>query len=151
MHKYGLVCPVRTANPYRRMAKALATNHVATNVVNRKFKRQPRKVLLTDITYLFYKNGKYYLSTIVDAYTHEVLTYCVNQGLKVYFVLDTVDMLIVEHGSTLDNETIVHSDQGCHYTSYAFIEKRRRQILYNPCPGAATVGITRRRRASLAT
>ena len=39
------------------------------------------------------------------------------------FVLDTVDALIEEHGSTLDNETIVHSDQGCHYTSYAFIQK----------------------------
>lgn len=29
MDKYGLVCPVRKANPYRRMAKALKTNHVA--------------------------------------------------------------------------------------------------------------------------
>ena len=33
------------------------------------------------------------------------------------------DRLIAEHGNTLDNETIVHSDQGCHYTSYAFIQK----------------------------
>ncbi len=27
------------------------------------------------------------------------------------------------NGCTLDNETIVHSDKGCHYTSIAFIEK----------------------------
>ena len=39
------------------------------------------------------------------------------------FVLETVDQLVAEHGSTLDNDTIVHSDQGCHYTSYAFIQK----------------------------
>lgn len=31
--------------------------------------------------------------------------------------------ILTPHGSTLDNETIVHSDQGCHYTSYAFIQK----------------------------
>lgn len=123
MNKYHLLCPIRKANPYRRMAKALATNNVAPNVVNRDFKKNPRKVLLTDITYLFFENGKCYLSTILDAFTHEVLAYKVSRSLKVDFVLDTVDALVSEHGSTLDNETIVHSDQGCHYTSYAFIQK----------------------------
>ena len=123
MHKFGLKCPIRKANPYRRMAKAIATSTVADNIVNRDFRREPRKVLLTDITYLFFKNGKCYLSTILDAYTHELLAYRVSQSLKVDFVLDTIDQLISEHGSTLDNETIIHSDQGCHYTSYAFIQK----------------------------
>ena len=123
MDKYHLFCPIRKANPYRRMAKALATSNVAPNVVNREFKRQPRRVLLTDITYLFYDGGKCYLSTILDAFTHEVLAYQLSRNLKVDFVIDTVEQLIKEHGSTLDNETIVHSDQGCHYTSYAFIQK----------------------------
>ena len=124
MRKYGLFCPIRKANPYRRMAKALATNHVAENVVNREFRRGARKVLLTDITYLFFGNNeRCYLSTILDAYTHEVLAYCVSLSFKVDFVLETTDRLIAEHGCTLDNETIVHSDQGCHYTSHAFIRK----------------------------
>ena len=123
MKKYDLRCPIRKANPYRRMAKAIATNNVAPNVVNREFWREPRKILLTDITYLFFENGKCYLSTILDAFTHEILAYRVSLSFKVDFVLETVDLLIQEHGSTLDNETIVHSDQGCHYTSYAFIQK----------------------------
>ena len=124
MNKYNLFCPIRKANPYRRMAKALATNNVAPNVVNREFKQKPRRVLLTDITYLFFGDvGRCYLSTILDAFTHEILAYCVSQSLKVDFVIATVDQLVAEHGSTLDNETIVHSDQGCHYTSYAFIQK----------------------------
>ena len=125
MRKYGLFCPIRKANPYRRMAKAMQTSNVAENIVNREFKREPRKVLLTDITYLFFKNGKCYLSTILDAFTHEVLAYRVSLSLKVDFVLETTDQLIAEHGSSLDNETIIHSDQGCHYTSYAFIQKLR--------------------------
>lgn len=125
MKKYNLTCPIRKANPYRRMAKALATNNVAKNIVNREFRQEPRKVLLTDITYLFYDGGKCYLSTILDAYTHEILSYQISQNLKVGFVLDTIEQLIKQHGSTLDNNTIVHSDQGCHYTSYAFIQKLR--------------------------
>ena len=123
MQKYHLVCPIRTANPYRRMAKALATSKIADNRVQRIFRQRARKVLLTDITYLFYDEGKCYLSTILDAFTREVLAYQLSTSLDVTFVLDTVDQLVIEHGSFLDNETVVHSDQGCHYTSYAFIEK----------------------------
>ena len=32
MKKYNLFCPIRQANPYRRMAKALKTNNVADNI-----------------------------------------------------------------------------------------------------------------------
>ena len=123
MKKFNLVCPIRKANPYRRMAKALATSNVAPNIVKREFKQEPRKVLLTDITYLFFEGGKCYLSTILDAFTREILAYQLSMSLKVDFVLDTVDQLVEQHGCTLDDETIVHSDQGCHYTSYAFIQK----------------------------
>jgi transposase InsO family protein len=123
MKKYDLICPTRKANPYRRMAKALATNNVVQNIVNRDFRREPRKVLLTDITYLFYGNEKCYLSTILDAYTHEILAYQLSRSLKVDFVIETIEQLIDSHGSTLANSTIVHSEQECHYTSYAFIQK----------------------------
>ena len=124
MRKFGLKCPFRKANPYRRMAKALQTSNVAPNLVNREFSlKGPRKVLLTDITYLFFAGGRCYLSTILDACTHEILAYCVSMSLQVDFVLDTVDKLEAEHGSTLDDSTVIHSDQGCHYTSYAFIQK----------------------------
>lgn len=124
MKKYGLFCPIRQANPYRRMAKAMKTSHVAPNVVDRKFGEfPPRRALLTDITYLFYNNGICYLSTILDACTHEILAYKLSENLKVDFVLDTVDELQKRYGAELDSETIVHSDQGCHYTSNAFIEK----------------------------
>ncbi len=123
MCKYGLKCPIRKANPYRRMAKALKTNTVFPNIVNREFVRKPRNILLTDITYLFYNGGVCYLSTILDAFTREVLAYELSESLKVEFVLSTVEKLTKEHGCTLDNEMIIHSDQGCHYTSIAFIEK----------------------------
>lgn len=123
MKKFGLVCPIRKANAYRRMAKALKTNNVADNLLQREFECYgPRMVLLTDITYLPYNGTFAYLSTILDAFTKQVLAYVVNNSLEVDFVLETVNILIRDHGVSMNQETILHSDQGCHYTSYKFIE-----------------------------
>ena len=121
MKKYGLECPIRKANPYRRMAKALKTNNVADNLVQRQFEQYgPRMILLTDITYIPY-NGKHaYLSTILDAYTKQILAYSISDNLQVDFVLDTVRKLLKNHGNQISGDTIIHSDQGCHYTSYSF-------------------------------
>ena len=122
MNKYGLKCPIRKANPYRRMAKAIKTDSVAENLVNREFREHgPKKVLLTDITYLFYNSGsRAYLSVIKDAYTKQVLAYVPSESLEVDFVLETINKLLHNHGVSLSQETIVHSDQGCHYTSISF-------------------------------
>ena len=63
-----------------------------------------------------------YLPSILDAFTKQILSYVVSDSLEVDFVLDTVTKLINNHGSTLQAEAILHSDQGFHYTSYRFIE-----------------------------
>ena len=124
MKKYGLRCPIRKANPYRRMAKAMSTSYVAPNLLNREFEDHgPRKVLLTDVTYII--NGKAprcYMSTIIDACTKELLAWVLSMSLEVDFVLDTVNQLIDNHGVTLSTETLIHSDQGAHYTSVSFVQ-----------------------------
>ena len=123
MKKYGLRCPIRKANPYRRMAKAMKTNNYAPNLLDREFECYgPRLVLLTDITYIPWCGTFLYLSVIMDAYTKQVLAYVLSPSLEVDFVLDTVNMLIQEHGVSLHAETLIHSDQGCHYTSLKFID-----------------------------
>lgn len=123
MKKYNLICPIRKANPYRRMAKALKTSNIAENLVNREFtKYGPRKILLTDITYIPYNEKFCYLSTILDAFTKQILSYVLSDSLEVDFVLETVNILIEKHGIDITTETIIHSDQGCHYTSCSFIQ-----------------------------
>lgn len=53
MKKYGLCCPIRRANPYRKMKNAMKTNNYAPNLLDREFESYgPRLVLLTDITYI---------------------------------------------------------------------------------------------------
>lgn len=80
MKKYGLVCPVRKANPHRRTAVALKTRNVAANLLQREFECYgPRMVLLTDVTYLPYKGKFAYLSTIIDAYTKQILSYVLSE------------------------------------------------------------------------
>ena len=102
MDKYGLMCPIRKANPYRRMAKALRTSNVADNLLKREFTEHgPRRVLLTDITYIPYNGTFAYLSTILDAYTKQILSYVLSDSLEVDFVLETVEKLIREHGVEL--------------------------------------------------
>lgn len=123
MKKYGLFCRIRKANPYRRMAKAIKTNNIVPNIVNRDFIQEPRMIILTDITYLFYgkERKKAYLSVMKDAFTNEILSYVVSDSLEVDFVLITVKQLFEKHGATIKTkETICHSDQGSHYTSIEF-------------------------------
>ena len=123
MKKYGLICEIRKANPYRRMAKAIKTNNVADNLVKRQFEAYgPRMVLLTDITYIPYRGIFAYLSTIIDAFTKQILSYVLSESLEVDFVLETVNLMIEKHGMALTTGTIIHSDQGCHYTSCSFIQ-----------------------------
>ena len=127
MAKFNLICPLRGPNPYRQMAKAIKTSNVAANLLQREFDAYgPRIVLLTDITYLPYDGIFAYLSTVLDAFTKQILSYVLSPSLEQDFVLETIRKLIDNHGVSLHAETIVHSDQGCHYTSHKFIS-----ILYD--------------------
>ena len=54
-------------------------------------------------------------------------------SLEVDFVPETINKLVEYHGVSLQAETIIHSDQGCHYTSHKFInilyDKKLRQSM----------------------
>lgn len=134
MDKFNLSCPYRGPNPYRRMAKAFKTSNVADNLLQREFKAYgPRIVLLTGITYLPYNGTFAYLSTVLDAFTKQILSYVLSPSLEMDFVLKTINKLVEDHGVSLQAETIIHSDQGCHYTSHKFInilyDKKLRQSM----------------------
>ena len=124
MKKYNIICPIRKANPYRRMMKATREHSVLPNSLKRNFKQDiPGKVLLTDITYLFYGKGqKAYLSTIKDASTNEILAYNVSDSLKLDIATDTIHKLKKNRSIKLHKDAFIHSDQGVHYTSPIFQE-----------------------------
>ncbi|NEU26074.1 IS3 family transposase, partial [Paenibacillus polymyxa] len=118
MKKYGIVCPFRKANPYKRMMKATQEHRVVPNLLNREFKQDiPGKVLLTDITYLYYGTGKKaYLSTIKDSSTNEILAYHVSERITMDLATDTLLKLKKNRRFKKAKGAFIHSDQGTHYT-----------------------------------
>lgn len=118
MKKYGIKCPIRKANPYRRMMKATHEHRVVPNLLNREFKQDvPGKVLLTDITYLFYGQGKKaYLSTIKDGSTNEIVAYHVSDRITMDLATDTLLKLKKNRRFPKAKNAFIHSDQGTHYT-----------------------------------
>jgi transposase InsO family protein len=58
----------------------------------------------------------------MDAFTREVLAYVLSLSYEVDFVLEAVNILMAKHGGELHTDALIHSDQGCHYTSHKFLE-----------------------------
>src|SRR5699024_1442149 len=75
MRKSGLVCPMRSSNPHKQMAKAKNKHTTKSNAVQRQFNAYgPNVVLRTDITYMYYgRTQKAYLRTMKDAYSNQIL------------------------------------------------------------------------------
>lgn len=125
MRKFNIFCPIRKANPYKRMAKATQEHSTVENQLERQFDQGiAHKVLLTDITYLPGSDGFMgYLSTVKDGATKEILAHYVSDNLKLDISLNTIDRLMSAHGATLHKDAFIHSDQGVHYTSPKFHKK----------------------------
>lgn len=125
MRKYRLITKIRRANPYRKMFKATQEHRTCPNLLNREFNQaEPGKVLLTDITYLYYANGqKAYLSCVKDGSTNEILAHYLSTSLEMNIVYKTLERLKEANQNGFHPEAILHSDQGFHYTHPLFQAK----------------------------
>ena len=122
MKKYDIICPIRRANPYKKMMKATKDHRVVKNILNQQFEQAtPGKVFLTDITYLFYGKGqKAYLSTIKDCATNEIVAYDISKNIMLDLVTETIQKLLDNPQVKIMPGAYIHSDQGAHYTSPCF-------------------------------
>lgn len=123
MKKYHLVTKIRRRNPYKMIMKKTQAHRTFDNLLDRKFRQiVPRKVLCTDITYLHYGIGRTaYLQAVKDIATHEIVSWELSDNLSMGFVLKSIDNLVSIKISK--NESMIHSDQGFHYTNPEFIAK----------------------------
>ena len=78
----------------------------------------PLKKLLTDITEVQCADGKLYVSPVLDCYNGEIVALEMRDNMKKELCIDTVRQLRQKYGRL--EGTILHSDRGCQYTSYAF-------------------------------
>ena len=93
MKKYNIVCPIRKANPYRRMMKATQEHQVVPNLLNRQFKQEITGKSASyryHLLYYYGKGQKAYLSTIKDGSTNEILAYNVSDRITMELATDTL-------------------------------------------------------------
>jgi putative transposase len=122
MHKFNLKAIIRQAKPYKKLAKATHEHKAVPNHLNRNFNQgEPRKVFLTDITYVYYGSGQpAYLSCVKDAVTREIIAFHLSRSLKMGIVYHTLEKLSDSLNDLIHPEAIIHSDQGVHYTHPEF-------------------------------
>jgi transposase InsO family protein len=123
MKRMKLVAKKPQKDAYKHQA---THDHVCAspaNEVAREFFIGPRKVILTDITYLYYGRDRslFYLCVFRDAYTRENLGWHAGNRMDVGLVRAAYDKMMVNHGKELKKSHVfVHHDQGSQYLSTDF-------------------------------
>lgn len=111
MRELGLFCMVRIKK-YRSYKGDVGK--IASNLLNRNFAAEcPNEKWVTDITEFKLCGKKLYLSTILDLYNSEIVSYTIYQRPRLSMVMDmlreAVKRLPQRHA------LVLHSDQGWHY------------------------------------
>lgn len=120
--KYGLVTLVRSKSPYRAAFKKGEEHRAVPNLLERNFNPMKGEICLsTDITELRYRNGqKAFLSATKNLRTKEIVSFEVASRPSMSLVVEDLDKYFGSLSKKERTRTIVHSDQGLHYTSYQF-------------------------------
>ncbi len=118
MRKYGL--EVRYKKVYKRnYMKKYIEDNVKENILEGDFKSSKKnEKWVTDITYIIYENQAVYLSTILDLYTRDIVSYVISKRNDVKLVKDTLEQALIKEKDV--HGVILHSDQGFQYTSYEY-------------------------------
>jgi len=119
MRKYELIAKIRKRNPYRQTMIKNLEHRKFPNILQREFHQTtPYKVLCTDITYLPFKDRFAYLSVIKDIASGEAVAWNASQRPDMELVMKTIKKV---NKKTIQN-TLIHSDQGFHYTNPNYIK-----------------------------
>ncbi|WP_370458101.1 hypothetical protein [Bacillus sp. BPN334] len=93
------------------IVKTTQEHKTCPNLLKRQFNQEdPEKGMLTDITYLFYGQGKKaYLSCVKDSTTREILAYHVSSSLQMDIVYQTLDNLKERLREVIHPQALLHS------------------------------------------
>ena len=73
--------------------------HVTDNKLDRDFQAdKPMEKLVTDITYLYFRNCRLYLSSIMDLYNREIVVYTISECQDTDFVINKLHQLELAQG-----------------------------------------------------
>ena len=101
----------------RPCAKGGVPAAVAPNLLSQQFTvNAPNKVWVTDITYISTHEGWLYLATVIDLFSRQVIGWATGSRIDTQLPLDALHMAIWRRRPR--ETVIVHSDQGCQFTSH---------------------------------
>ncbi len=101
----------------------------SADLVNREFVADaPNRLWVTDITEHHTEEGKIYCAAVLDAYSRLIVGWSINDNMRTELVTDALGMAIIrrrpdKNGPT--KGTVLHSDHGSQYTSWAFGKRLR--------------------------
>jgi putative transposase len=97
----------------------------APDLVNRHFTVDgPDRLWITDITEHPTGEGKVYCAAVMDAYSRLIIGWSINSHMRTELVTDALGMATIRRRPD-NNSTILHSDHGSQYTSWAFGQRLR--------------------------
>jgi transposase InsO family protein len=93
------------------------SDHEIPNLLQRNFNtNRPNKKWSIDISYIFCRDGIYYLCAIKDMYDKSIISWRVSPYIDFKLVMDTLNDSIQKIPYNQRQELILHSDQGWHFT-----------------------------------
>jgi putative transposase len=110
---------IQSQRGYKRKAHYSSgeVSTVAPNLLKREFDvTNPNKVWVTDITYIRTYEGWLFLGVVIDLFSRQVVGWSMSERINTDLVLDAITMACWRRKPK--EEVLVHSDQGCQYTSY---------------------------------
>jgi putative transposase len=97
----------------------------APDLVNRHFTvDEPDRLWITDITEHPTEEGKVYCAAVMDAHSRLIIGWSIDHHMRTELVTDALGMAILRRKPENDT-TILHSDHGSQYTSWAFGQRLR--------------------------
>lgn len=101
----------------------------SADLVNRQFTvEEPNRLWITDITEHPTAEGKLYCAAVMDAYSRLIVGWSIADHMRTELVTDALGMAIIRRQTETQSEesrTILHSDHGSQYTSWAFGQRLR--------------------------
>ena len=109
----------------RKGIKNLKNAPTCEDLVQRQFTAAaPNQLWLTDITEHPTREGKLYCCVVLDLYSRKVVGWAIDRRCEAALVNDALAKASATRQTTA--QTVIHSDHGPQYTSWAFTENVRR-------------------------
>ncbi|MCD2190502.1 IS3 family transposase [Actinomycetospora soli] len=97
----------------------------------------PDRLWVTDITEHHTREGKIYAAAVLDVYSRRIVGWSIDDNMRTELVTDALGMAILRRKPISDGSTVLHSDHGSQFTSWAF---GRRLVEAGIVPSMGSIG-----------